>query len=117
MFEGNDSIWWITGGYYAGSDLHSTEVFNAEDESFTRGINLPKEMSYHNLVNVNSTHMVVLGGIVTSDEIFIFDRYTVYKIMIILNYLTMFFINKEILNLGLHFLQCQLQDKDAKLDL
>ena len=72
MFEGDDSIWWVSGG----SGGYSTEIFNTLDNSFTFSIDLPKALYYHNLVNVNNTHMVVLGGQVITDEIFIFDKYT-----------------------------------------
>ena len=73
MFEGDDDIWMITGGY-DGNSLDSTESFNVDDNSFSYGLNLPKEVHYHNLVNVNNTHMVLLGGDDFSDEIFIMDR-------------------------------------------
>ena len=73
MFEGDDSIWWITGGYDR-SGLDSTEVYHVNDNSFSFGVDLPKEMYYHNLVNVNNTHMVLLGGSATSNEVYIIDR-------------------------------------------
>ena len=79
MLEGDDSIWWITGGTN-GNYLDSTEVFSVNDSSFTFGVNLPKKMYVHNLVNVNQTHMVLLGGEYTSDEVYITDRYTYYCI-------------------------------------
>ena len=75
MFEGDDSIWWITGGWNG----DSTETYNALDDSFVPGPDLPKYMYYHNLVNVNNTHMVVLGGQSTTDETFIFDRLLLFK--------------------------------------
>ena len=73
MFEGGDDIWWITGGY-GGSFWDSTEVFSVNDNSFAFGVDLPKELENHNLVNVNNTHMVLLGGYVASDEVYIIDR-------------------------------------------
>ena len=77
MFEGDDNIWWITGG--DNSDLlhyiESTEVFDVESNSFSFGADLPKEVAKHNLVNINSTHMVMLGGTDEDNEVFIFDRY------------------------------------------
>ena len=80
MFEGDDFIWWITGGN-DGDDLNSTEVFDVNENSFSYGVNLPKNMHGHNLVNVNNTHMVLLGGHKTSDEVYIIDRLSrcVYK--------------------------------------
>ena len=73
MFENDDSIWWVTGGYN-GEYLQSTEVFNVNDNSFTNGIDLPKGLDDHNLITVNSTHMVLLGGQDYTDEVFIIDR-------------------------------------------
>ena len=72
MFEDDDSIWWVTGGAYAGPNSKSTEVF--DNDTFSKGPELPKIMSRHNLINVNNTHMVTLGGNRVSDEAFIFDR-------------------------------------------
>ena len=78
MFEGDDSIWWITGGktYDVGGTIerYSTEIFEVIEDDFTFGEDLPKTMNHHNLVNVNNTHMVVLGGDEYDNEIFIFDR-------------------------------------------
>ena len=71
-FEGDDSIWWVTGGGDSISNRKSTENFNRI--KFSYGADLPKDMKNHNLVNVNSTHMVLLGGYHYSDEVFIFDR-------------------------------------------
>ena len=75
MFEDDDSIWWITGGRNDYQKyLDSTEVFNVNDNSFHFNVTLPKEMAYHNLVNVNNTHMVILEGKDLSDQVFIIDR-------------------------------------------
>ncbi len=76
MFECDDSIWWITGGFDEGfSDLDSNDVFSVNGNSFSYGVKLPKEMAVHNLINVNNTHMVVLGGYSSSaDEVYIIDR-------------------------------------------
>lgn len=73
MFEVDEENWWVTGGSRNG-DLRSTEVFNVRDRTFSYGVDLPTGMRYHNLVNVNHTHMVVLGGDIYSDDIFIIDR-------------------------------------------
>ena len=74
MYEDDDSVWWVTGGYDQNYDLSSTEVFDVNENSFSYGVNLPKELHYHNLVNVNNTHMVLLGGQEHSNEVFIIDR-------------------------------------------
>ncbi len=75
-FEGDDNLWWVTGGYF-GRSTDRTEILNAFDNSFSNGVNLPKPMYVHNMVNVNNTHMVLLGGEAdpNSDECFMFDRY------------------------------------------
>ncbi len=75
MFEGDDSIWWITGGSNDESYLNSTEFFNVNDNSFTFRVNLPNQLFHHNLVNVNNTHMVLLGGFsYNGGEVFIINR-------------------------------------------
>ena len=74
MFEDYDDIWWITGGKEDFDWTYSTEFYNANDSSFTLGPDLPRELILHNLVNVNKTHMVLLGGNDASDRINIFDR-------------------------------------------
>ena len=75
MFQDEPNIWWVTGGYNGVSALSSTEVYNATRNIFSYGVEMPMEMSYHNLVNVNNTHMVLLGGQYPGcDEVFIFDR-------------------------------------------
>ncbi len=75
-FLGDDEIWWITGGYNDNLALDSTEVINVtQGGNFSRAaVNLPKEMSHHNLVNVNNTHMILLGGQLDDGEIYIIDR-------------------------------------------
>ncbi len=73
MFEGDDSIWWVTGGLN-GNFLSTTEVFHVNSNSFSYGVSLPEPLDVHNLVNVNNTHMVVLGGYYPSDQIYIIDR-------------------------------------------
>ncbi len=72
MFEGDDEIWWVTGGNHSPS---STEFFSVSNNNFTYTVDLPKNMYYHNLVNVNHTHMVLLGGYYPSDEVYTIDRY------------------------------------------
>ncbi len=76
MFENDTDTWWVTGGGYFGlGDVkRSTEVFDVLDNGFEFSVDLPKVMRYHNLVNVNNTHMVLLGGQDTSNDIFVIDR-------------------------------------------
>ncbi len=71
MFEDDDDIWWVTGGIHS---PFSTEFFSVSKNSFTYSVELPKKMYQHNLVNVNQTHMVLLGGQIPSDEVYIIDR-------------------------------------------
>ena len=45
MFEGDYNIWWISGGEDADYNwLDTTEVYNAVDNSFSFGADLPKEL-------------------------------------------------------------------------
>ena len=75
MFEGNDDLWWITGGaYYLTSNTDSTELYFASNNSFAFSVPMPVRNDLHVVVNINSTHTVMLGGRDTSDLIFIFDR-------------------------------------------
>lgn len=69
----NSSLWWITGGWM-GDYLNSTEMFSDFSDQFAPYSPLPKDVSHHNLVNVNNTHMVLLGGYFLSNEVFIFNR-------------------------------------------
>ena len=73
-FESDDDFWWIAGGY-ASDPLDSTEYYNATTNRFSYGVDLPVRKSYANLVNVNKTHMVLVGGDEYSDDIYIIDRY------------------------------------------
>ena len=70
MFEGDDEIWWVTGGW----SLDSTEVFNVTSNAFKESVDLPEDRYDHNLVNVNQTHMVLLGDGFSSAEVYIINR-------------------------------------------
>ena len=73
MFEGNDQDWWITGGS-SGINLRTTDLYNVGIDNFTYGVDMPRNLAQHNLINVNSTHMVLLGGEELTDEVFIFNK-------------------------------------------
>ncbi len=73
MFEGDEDIWWVTGGWN-GETINSTEVYTVDDNDFEFGVDLPRPLGYHNLVNVNNTHMVVLGGYDVTNLVFMIDR-------------------------------------------
>ena len=75
MFEDDSNIWWITGGQDSDlNDRFTTEIFNASDNTFAFGAPLPTALYLHNLVNVNGTHMVLLGGQDDSRRISIIQR-------------------------------------------
>ena len=75
MFENDYNIWWVTGGYNNDEKaLKSTEFFSVEKNAFDVSFDLPKNVDFHNMVNVNNTHMIVLGGQIETDEVFIIDR-------------------------------------------
>ncbi len=72
--EGDDQNWFITGGYNEGTVYAFNERFNVQDDDFSDdGISLPKATYYHNLISVNQTHMVFLGGHEATNEVKIFD--------------------------------------------
>lgn len=70
---GDTGLWWVTGGYYLNS-LSSTELYDSVTNRFSPYIDLPKALGYHNLVNINNTHMVLLGGSEDTNEAFMFNR-------------------------------------------
>ena len=74
MFEGDNDIWWITGGVEDFDKLNQTEYLSVPNSDFIESIDLPSPLSEHVLINVNSTHMVALGGYFPSDQVYIFDR-------------------------------------------
>ena len=53
--------WWITGGFSNHGVLQSTEMFTLGSgiESF---MDLPVQLHSHNLVKINSNHVILLGG-------------------------------------------------------
>ena len=71
-----DSIWWVTGGSYSSnSRLKSTESYSTSQNAFTMSdVELPEGEERHDLVNVNSTHMVLIPGWEVSDTVYSFDR-------------------------------------------
>lgn len=80
MFEGDGANWWITGGNDDGYLEQTTEIFNVFDNDFNFGVDLPKPNVDHNLINVNSTHMVLLGGDDSRDHsVYIIDRFVTKK--------------------------------------
>ena len=76
MFEDDEDIWWITGGIDDELISKTQEVYSASANNFFIGGSLPKRMTRHNLVNVNNTHMVVLGGIDDEEsfDLYIYSR-------------------------------------------
>lgn len=73
-FEGDDQNWFVTGGYNDGNYNAYNEKFNVVDNDFSDSVSLPKATYFHNLVSVNYTHMVLLGGHEATTEVLIFDR-------------------------------------------
>ena len=63
MFEGDDQFWWVTGGaYYGINNVNTTELYDRVTKQFTYYSEMPYETDLHNLINVNNTHTVLLGG-------------------------------------------------------
>ena len=53
--------WWITGGgYYSSTTGVSSELYTSATP--LPGVNLPEAKYYHNLMQLNSTHVVLQGG-------------------------------------------------------
>lgn len=76
QFGFNTGLWWITGGHnnLNVNGLKTTELYDAATNEFTPYFDLPTLLDEHNMVNINSTHMVVLGGGYATDQVFMFDR-------------------------------------------
>ena len=55
------NTWWVTGGSNGSSLLATTEMFTA-GQGFAPYVDLPQPKYYHNLVKVNETHIMLLGG-------------------------------------------------------
>ena len=58
--------WWISGGYHNGDDIvnhatKSSEVFSAKTKAFRPFIKLPKDMAFHHMLALNSTHFVLVS--------------------------------------------------------
>lgn len=73
MFEGNEDLWWVTGGELDDVKLKTTEIYNSSS-GFESSIDLPKRLEHHNLVNINETHTVLLGGDILSNNVYIIDK-------------------------------------------
>ena len=70
--------YWITGGYVSLlNETDSTELYTA-GSGFANYTDLPRRMKKHNLVALNATHMMALGGDPRSAEVSIFDRCVCY---------------------------------------
>ena len=55
--------WWVTGGNYESGYHRSTEVF-VPRVGFSAYVDLPENATYHSLVRVDSTHIMLITGIV-----------------------------------------------------
>ena len=70
----SEELWWIVGGYSgSGGVQRSTEIYNATSGLFSSYIALPISMNYHNIFNINETHVALISPQET-DNIYIFDR-------------------------------------------
>ena len=64
--------WWITGGKNP-IVLKSTEVYNADNNSFVSYVNLPRERFSHNMVSVADDRVMMLGGQSTYTDTYFYD--------------------------------------------
>lgn len=65
----NSSTWWISGGT---TSRDVTEIRNTEEISTRYVLNL-HERSYHSVIRVNGTHVLLAGGSTSQGEIDLFD--------------------------------------------
>ena len=71
----NDSLWWITGGF-AGSYLKTTELYNAEANSFSPFLDLPVATDHHVILKVDETHFFLCCGVAMSGKSYMLDLET-----------------------------------------
>ena len=81
---GSTGLWWVTGGFDGLNTLDTTEIYNSTSMDFEDYVTLPRPMEAHNVVNVNDTHMVVVGGADREDndaseanDLYMLNRYVV----------------------------------------
>lgn len=65
----NDSVWWLTGGFYDGAFMNSELKFAGGGEG-QYYLDLPSSMSYHNFFRINSTHAVLTGGVALTRSVY-----------------------------------------------
>lgn len=71
----NKDQWWITGGNDGSSFLDSAEVYDVKTNQFQiQHVALPKPIGHHNLVKIDETRFVLLGGNSDSDKVHVYDR-------------------------------------------
>lgn len=75
MYEGDDQSWLVT----QGQDTKTAEIFHVSNNTFTYWHDGPKEVFYHNLININHTRMALLGGTLPQNELYIIDRLIVFN--------------------------------------
>ena len=64
--------WWTTGGFI-GLYLKSTEVYDYVTSDFAPFMDLPAPRDFHNLVKINESFIMLLGGQEAFNETFLFD--------------------------------------------
>ena len=52
--------WWVSGGY--GSGEISSEIYHAENKSFTSFVDLPERKFLHHIVKLNDNEYMLLTG-------------------------------------------------------
>ena len=97
--------WWVTGGWSVPDYVASTEVLDlSTGPFFSLDVELPENMWSHNLVAINDSHVVALGGGVPNDQVYLYDRFGVENCTINYEFLV---IAKDYCNPGLCCLHCQ----------
>ncbi len=75
QFEGDDDLWWVTGGRNGTVVSASTEMFSESANQFTFKSYLPIELEFHEMVNINNSHTIVLGDETATSNVYLYDRY------------------------------------------
>jgi hypothetical protein len=57
----SDTEWWLTGGFVNNEPSNKTEIYTV-GVGFNPFVDLPEKRFRHNVIQINSTHFMVVGG-------------------------------------------------------
>ena len=70
----DDDHWWVTGGWGDSSALTTSEIYvGGVEDAFYEDVDLPVDLYHHNLVRINDTHHIMLGGDTRTSQSYFFS--------------------------------------------